>query len=500
MTPSIRQQVIYDTFTSTDENILVQAVAGGSKTTVLMGIVARAKFRTLFLAFNKSIQQEIEEKITSNGYEHAKSMTLHSLGLSAIKYKYGYRNVIINNNKIWGLIKYLEKLNPKIYSKIQWEEKSKINMTLIEMNDVSRLFLTDDKKEIFSYMKDMDKYFYDEEVIEDLWKEFIIIRDQCYSGNSIEIDYTDMIYLVVKYNLLIPIQPYYLLIDEAQDLNLAQHKFIDQLINQGDIKKWVAVGDRRQSIYGFSGAYGASFDLFKEKENVIELPLDVCYRCPKLIIDEANEVYNVMEGYKDEDGIVEEVDDVWLIKNGSMVICRNTGPLIDLFFSLLGQQRKVYIKGDDILASTLKFLKPYTYKTVAYVREKVRKEIDYLAKKEKKKDDEWFKYHRLKEQFGNFELLVMNLQCGGETIEVLLQLINDIFKEGDDADAVTLCTIHKSKGLEADVVYILNEFLIPSKFAKSPMQLEQERNLKYVARTRAKKELYYLNIKQDEEF
>ena len=57
-----------------------------------------------------------------------------------------------------------------------------------------------------------------------------------------------------------------------------------------------------------------------------------------------------------------------------------------------------------------------------------------------------------------------------------------------------LCTIHKSKGLEADVVYILNENLIPSKFAKSAEQLKQENNLKYVARTRAKNELYFLNI------
>jgi ATP-dependent exoDNAse (exonuclease V) beta subunit len=40
-----------------------------------------------------------------------------------------------------------------------------------------------------------------------------------------------------------------------------------------------------------------------------------------------------------------------------------------------------------------------------------------------------------------------------------------MFKSIDDSTAITLCTIHKSKGLEANIVYILNEFLIPSKFA-----------------------------------
>ena len=54
-------------------------------------------------------------------------------------------------------------------------------------------------------------------------------------------------------------------------MNLSQHKLIDNLINQGDIQKWIAVGDRNQSIYGFSGAYSSSFDLFLDNGNVKEL-------------------------------------------------------------------------------------------------------------------------------------------------------------------------------------------------------------------------------------
>jgi superfamily I DNA/RNA helicase len=86
-----------------------------------------------------------------------------------------------------------------------------------------------------------------------------------------------------------------------------------------------------------------------------------------------------------------------------------------------------------------------------------------------------------------------------DKVGVIILELDSMFKSIDDSTAITLCTIHKSKGLEANIVYILNEFLIPSKFAKSPMQLEQERNLKYVARTRAKEELYYLNIKNEKD-
>jgi hypothetical protein len=54
-----------------------------------------------------------------------------------------------------------------------------------------------------------------------------------------------MIYVPVK-ELFIPVQPFP---DGrwSQDLNLAQHKLIDNLLGQGDIRKWVAVGD--ETVY-----------------------------------------------------------------------------------------------------------------------------------------------------------------------------------------------------------------------------------------------------------
>lgn len=497
MTPSIKQQTVYDTWNNTDSNLLIQSVAGSGKTTTLIGILERCEYKTLFLAFNKSIQEEIQSKIEENGYVHAKAMTIHSLGLLSIRNHYGSGNVIINNNKSWQLMKDLERFNKKLFGSLIWEERAKISMTIMEMNDLSRVFLTNDMKELFTFMKQMDKFYFEHVNLEQLWNEFVTLREQTYTG-KIEIDFNDMIYLVVKEKIMIAVQPYYLMIDEIQDLSFAQHEFINLLVNQGDIQKWVKIGDRRQSIYGFSGAYGNSFDLIKEQPNVIELPLDVCYRCPQLIVDEANKIYNVMEGFKQESGIVEDITNVSLIQDGSMVICRNSTPLIDLYFQLLSLDRKVFIKGDDILSSITKFLKPYSYKTVDETRRKIVLEMSRLEKIEKKNDDERFKLYRLKQNYSNFILLITHLLVADNKIEVLLQSLKQLFAEPEDESVITLCTIHKSKGLEADVVYILNEFLIPSKFAKSSMQLEQEMNLKYVARTRAKKELYYLIIKSEE--
>lgn len=492
---SQRQDAIYHTFDTTDANLLIQSVAGSGKTTTLIGIMGKCVYRTLFLAFNKSIQEEVTAKVEALGWQHVKALTLHSLGLSAIKYKWG--RYTIQKGKNYELIKALKDYNRSLYQGLSWEDKVKLNMTLMEMNDVSRIYLTDDLGEIAVHMTNMDRYFYMHDRLPQLWEDLLSIREDF--EQRLIIDYIDMIYLVCKYELPIPIQPYYLMIDEAQDLNLAQHRMIDMLLVQGDIKKWVAVGDRRQAIYGFSGSYSTSFDLFKEKGVVYELPLDVCYRCPQAIIKEANKVYDVIEPFKEYEGIVETITDVPMIKEGSMVICRNTSPLIEVYFQLIGYGYKAYIKGEDIMGRLMNFLRPYEYKSVRQTMHSLRTDMLHIKEKPNKSDEDRYKYYRINENLTNLKLLQEHYCKPEDKISTIIVNLKAMFAEEDDRQAVTLCTIHKSKGLEADVVYILNEFLIPSKFAKSASQLEQERNLKYVARTRAKEEMYYLNIGEENE-
>lgn len=80
------------------------------------------------------------------------------------------------------------------------------------------------------------------------------------------------------------------------------------------------------------------------------------------------------------------------------------------------------------------------------------------------------------------------------TIEEWLQnvaLLTDMDKESDGAARVTLMTVHASKGLEFDTVFIvgLEEQLFPSlKSMGDEAQLEEERRLFYVALTRAERQ------------
>ena len=57
---------------------------------------------------------------------------------------------------------------------------------------------------------------------------------------------------------------------------------------------------------------------------------------------------------------------------------------------------------------------------------------------------------------------------------------------------VTLATVHKAKGMESRRVFILDQHLMPSRYAKTPEALQQEHNLIYVAITRAKHTLTYI--------
>jgi superfamily I DNA/RNA helicase len=73
---------------------------------------------------------------------------------------------------------------------------------------------------------------------------------------------------------------------------------------------------------------------------------------------------------------------------------------------------------------------------------------------------------------------------GAGTVIELKEHITALFETTNGV--VTLCTVHKAKGLEAERVFLLNIGMMPSPWARSAHALKQESNLEYVAITRAK--------------
>ncbi len=94
---------------------------------------------------------------------------------------------------------------------------------------------------------------------------------------------------------------------------------------------------------------------------------------------------------------------------------------------------------------------------------------------------------------------VTNPEAGLERFleeRALVQDADDAGAEG--AGAVSLMTIHAAKGLEFHSVFLagLEETRLPHRRAESPLELEEERRLFYVAITRARERLYLSNAGQ----
>jgi len=90
----------------------------------------------------------------------------------------------------------------------------------------------------------------------------------------------------------------------------------------------------------------------------------------------------------------------------------------------------------------------------------------------------------------------------GESLEAFLEnvaLVSDVDKLRDDSEAVTLITLHASKGLEFPVVFItgLEESIFPhSRSLEDQAQMEEERRLAYVGITRARRQLYLVSAER----
>lgn len=84
-----------------------------------------------------------------------------------------------------------------------------------------------------------------------------------------------------------------------------------------------------------------------------------------------------------------------------------------------------------------------------------------------------------------------------------IALLTDLDKTDDEADMITLMTVHASKGLEYPVVFLvgMEENLFPHRRSiESPSALEEERRLCYVGMTRAKELLYLTHAESRTQF
>ena len=472
--PSNKQRAVIDAYSQTTDNIVVRAVAGAGKTTLLKMIFPLVRGKAIYLAFNNDIVDEIKGKVSQ---ENIQVSTIHSLGCKAIYSSFG--KVKVNKSKSYRFIKKASK---------KWNvEKKEMNQTFFVVDRLVELYRLTLCKTPFDLMgaADMVSLNYTTDHIDYAFEVMDMLNE--YNKNPKEIDLTDMVYLpATDESINIP-KPNTLFVDECQDLNAAQHAFIDRLRSRG---RFVAVGDPRQSIYGFAGAHSSSFEMFTAKPRTVELPLSVTYRCPTRVVDHANKIYNVLE--PSESAISGEVrlGNVLEANDGDMIVCRNLAPLMGTFIKLVNANKKCYIKGKDIGDSLIRMIKPFSGMSIdnmlSELKSLLHEKINELLERKITKPMKHPSYISMHERVMVLEIL--SYHC--EDVNCVLMKLKSIFSD-DKRGGIVLSTMHKSKGLEADGVFILDRHLVPSKYAETEDQLTQEQNLLYVAVTRSKKSLIY---------
>lgn len=245
------------------------------------------------------------------------------------------------------------------------------------------------------------------------------------------------------------------------------------------------------SIYGFAGADANSYDkLASINGQAIRLPLSVSYRCAKAIVLEAQRyVPSISYAPNAEEGKV-DINSLTTIREGDWILCRNLKPLIQAYLWLIKNKIKCKIRGKDIAENIVNLIRKTGAKTLDGLMNALEIERNKLLDKLTKKGVRKPSLHPKMEVLEQKQEVIAFLSDEVTSVDGLIKLLEGIFS--DDTDGILLSTIHKSKGLENERIFFICPELIPSKYATQDWQIEQEYHLKYVAITRAKKELIYV--------
>ena len=475
-TPSKYQKAIFDWVQTSKEgqHLVVRALAGSGKTTTGLEMLKYTRgLDVLFVAFNKAIQMELQNRAPS----HVKVLTYHALGYKACRDAYELTKDSVDQNKIYNILnglldrhryKHLFSTIRKITSLVKANLSGTSDDELSAICDHYAIELNGDIEVIFEAVR------------------HTIVK--CAEQTNI-VDFDDMCWLPIYHDL--PMKQYdVVFIDEAQDTNKNQIALALKSIK--DTGRIIAVGDDYQSMYGFRGADVDAIPRLIESLDADELPLSITYRCPTSHVDLVNKKfpYIPMQAWeeKDEGEIIywsmERALVAW--KSSDMVLCRTNAPLVRPCFDLIRRGIKATIRGRDIGKGLINIIRKMKANDVSDLIIKLtdyrNKEVEKLQKAEKNSQA-----NALEDKVDTIIALLDNTS----TITELEHKIESVFS--DKVEGVVFSTVHKAKGLESTHVSILRSDLMPHPMAEKPWEKEQENNILYVALTRSLETLVFVN-------
>ncbi len=489
-TPSQQQADFFEWIVNGIGSCILEAVAGAGKTTTLIEALKLMTGTIFFGAYNKKIAVEIEARSPKKaGLDIS---TMHSAGF-----------------RIW------RKVAPRVQVDKKGVKCRDIFRTMIAENVAERDFFAQLEGivlKLVSYAKQAGLGAIVSGKDDNNWRNLIEHFDidtlDCEStvitlakhtlGRSIKadyelIDFDDMIYAPLVHKAR-AYEYDWVLIDEAQDTNATRRALALLMLKRGG--RLVAVGDRHQAIYGFTGADHDALDLIGTAVNAVKMPLTVTYRCPKAVVQHAHQYVSHIEAHPTapEGAVTKLVGPISKAAvPGDAILCRFNAPILELVYGFIADGVAAKVEGRDIGTGLKALARRWKVTTFAALNDRLDAYLDRETAKYRAKEQE-AKAAGVEDKVNCVKVIATRVQninpnCR-DAVEAICAEIDTIFDDTamkDGKNFVLLSTIHKSKGREWNKVFWLQTG--PSKWARMAWEQQQEVNLCYVATTRAKQEL-----------
>lgn len=493
------QQAFITEVQTTKNSIRLDAVAGSGKTTTLLAAAQSMdpSERCVALAFNKKIQEVLAEKFPP----HVVCKTFNGLG-SQVWTKFRGR-VKLDTRKMGNITSEVCKerdLGDEWHAILAYANQLKksgiIHRETAEFNKYPGTTPDTDTLLALEAHHDLSS---NQEIVN---AAFEVLKRSHAESKLKRIDFDDQLYMSTYF----ADDRYWptfdtILVDESQDLSGVQHDMIERMMHKDT--RLIIVGDKYQAIYGWRGADSDSMDKLEARYGLKKMPLTVCFRCPPEVVEVAAKIVPEIKPFQSkEPGAVIRLGTEWdpaNLKLGSVVLCRNNAPLVAMAFGLLGLNIPAYFSGRNLGAGLKKTVDklPSGPLGEALVHWKDLEVKLALANQQFDKADQ------IEDTFDTLTCIRVNAESKDK--RALKTDIDYLFRKEYSEDAIELSTIHRAKGKEWDTVYFLNQHLIPGRWIKKALDEEkecagwmmaQEWNLKYVAITRALKELIFIDKKR----
>jgi len=510
--PSKYQQDVFDALMEKGSDLQVNAVAGSGKTTTLLQALNRIPLDTvansLMVAFSRTIVEDLKKKAPPG----VDVRTSHSLGMATVG-SYFTRiqgrkfETTVRDTKYKSLITSYWIGNYRSADEPPGDDERQ----MFHLVHFTRVTLTNpnDRDAVMEMALERDIELPQPERMLDALPRILaagadVLCKEKHPGfaqpiRPDQIDYDDQIWLPFALDLS-PKKFSLVMVDEAQDLNAAQ---LDLLLKcRADGGQMLFVGDPRQAIYAFCGADADSWQNIAAKTAARQLPLSVCYRCPTSVIELAKTIVPEIEAAPDAPaGKVEDISTEQFMRDVSskdMVLCRVNAPLITTAFKLITDGKPARVRGREIGRSLTRIIDniekqcksngtELDFEQFLTYTQVYRDVHDSILRK--KKDNE-MQISNLHDQVDSLEAVYINVVSnGGTSVEDLHKKLVSLFTDEENGH-ILLTSIHRAKGLEAERVFLLRPDKLPHPMATTPSALQQEENLRYVAVTRALKELF----------